>query len=332
MAAPSDGWQAGDGVLRAAVIGVGYLGRIHAIKYQKIPQVKLVAVADAHAEQACRVGEELSVPYYSDYKDIFPLVDLVTIATPTQSHFRVAEACLRAGLHVLVEKPMTTTLEEADALVALAERTGCLLQVGHLKRFHPAVVALRESGLLTAPRFIDGARLAPFKSRSLDLDVVLDLMIHDLDLVLYLFQSEVVDIDAVGMSVVTDQADVANARLRFRNGCVANLTASRISQEVVRRMNIFQNDGIFTLNFMQNQLSLVRRGVEKVAVAEMALSVAEETSLPVSNYDTLEAELRSFCTAIRTGAPPVVSGWDGRRALHLATLVRQAIYRSGEEG
>ncbi|MBF0461867.1 MAG: Gfo/Idh/MocA family oxidoreductase [Magnetococcales bacterium] len=301
--------------LRAAVIGTGYLGRIHATKYQHIPGVELVAVVDAQAEQARLVGDALSVPYYSDYTDIFPRADLVTIATPTRSHCRIAEACLRAGLHVLVEKPMTTTLEEADALVALARQVGRILQVGHLKRFHPTVVALRKSGLLCRPQFMEASRLAPFKTRSLDLDVVLDLMIHDIDLALYFFQADVVDVDAVGLSVMTDQADVANARLRFQNGGVANLTASRVSQEVVRRLKIFQPDSFFTLDFIQNRLCVVRRGAGAV----------EETLLPVQSYDTLEAEISSFCKAVQSNTPPVVSGWDGRRALQVATRIRQAI-------
>ncbi len=331
MDRPFDGHdETGEGMpLRAAVIGVGYLGRIHALKYQQIPWVKLVAVVDASPQHARRVGEELSVPYYSDYTEIFSQVDLVTIATPTWSHFGVADACLRAGLHVLLEKPMTTTLEEADALIDLAERMGRVLQVGQLKRFHPTVEALMHSGLLHTPRFIEASRLAPFKTRSLDLDVMLDLMIHDVDLILYFFQSEVVDVDAVGLSVVTDQVDVATARLRFQNGCVANVTASRVSPEVKRRMQIFQPDGFFTLDFIQKNLSMVRRGAERVSVSGTEVSVIEEVSLPVRDYDTLEAEIRAFCTAVHRGIPPVVSGRDGRRALQVVTRIRQAIYRPG---
>ncbi|MEO5363767.1 MAG: Gfo/Idh/MocA family oxidoreductase [Magnetococcus sp. DMHC-8] len=316
-------------VLRAAVIGVGYLGRIHAIKYQQIPQVDLVAVVDQQAQQVRRVGEELSVPGYLDYTDIFPLVDLVTIATPTHSHFAIAADCLRAGLHVLLEKPMTTTLAEADALVELAEQAGRVLQIGHLKRFHPTVAALAEGGLLRDPRFIEAVRLAPFKSRSLDLDVVLDLMIHDIDLILQFFQSTVVDLDAVGMSVVTDQVDVANARMRFQNGCVANVTASRVSREAVRRMKIFQSDGFFTLNFLQNDLSLVRKGEQRVTIQGTEVGVLEETTLPVRAYDTLEAEVSAFCTAVRQGLPPLVSGRDGRQALQVVTMIRQAIHQAG---
>ncbi|MEO5340075.1 MAG: Gfo/Idh/MocA family oxidoreductase [Magnetococcus sp. MYC-9] len=322
--------QAGtEPLLRAAVIGTGYLGRIHAIKYQQLPQVRLVAVVDAQVEQARRVGEELSVPYYTDCAAVLPHLDLVTVATPTRSHFAVAEACLSAGVHVLVEKPMTTTLAEADALIALADRAGLVLQVGHLKRFHPAVAALTRSGLLRQPRFIEATRLAPFKTRSLDLDVVLDLMIHDVDLILHLFQSDVVDVDAVGLSVVTDQVDVANARLRLQNGCVANVTASRVAREVSRGLKIFQPDGYFTLNFLDSRLSFIRRGAEKVFQAGIELSVLEEETLPVQPYDTLEAEIRAFCTAVRQGGPIAVSGRDGRRALQVVTMIRQAIYPSG---
>lgn len=318
-------------VLRAAVIGVGYLGRIHAMKYQKIPQVELVAVVDIHAEQARRVGEELSVPFYSDYTRIFDQVDLVTVATPTYSHFRVTESCLQAGLHVLVEKPITTTLEEADELISLAERVGRVLQVGHLKRFHPAVVALEQSEVLQAPRFIDSVRLAQFKGRSLDLDVVLDLMIHDVDLILNFVRSEVVDVDAVGMKVVTDHVDIANARLRFQNGCVANVTASRIARNATRRMRIFQENSFLSLDFIQNDILIVRRGEGGLSVGDDGSPIVEETTLPIQNYDTLEAEILSFCSAVRLRRPPLVSGLDGRKALHVVTMIRQAICRLGEK-
>ena len=316
-------------VLRAAVIGVGYLGRIHAEKYQKIPQVKLVAVVDTQAEQARSVGKALGVPSYSDYTQIFDQVDMVTIATPTFSHFSVAESCLRAGLHVLVEKPITTTLEEADALIALAKQTGRVLQVGHLKRFHPAVVALTQSDLLQKPKFIDSVRLAQFKGRSLDLDVVLDLMIHDVDLILNFVRSEVVDVDAVGMTVITDQVDIANARLRFQNGCVANVTASRIARHATRRMRIFQENSFISLDFMENDILMVRRGDGVLPPQGGKPPVVEETTLPIRNHDTLEAEILSFCTAVRMGQDPLVSGKEGRKALHVVMMIRQAIRRLG---
>ena len=316
-------------VLRAAVIGVGYLGRVHAMKYQMIPHVELVAVVDIHAEHARRVGEELQVAFYSDYTKILDRVDLVSIATPTHSHFRVAEACLQAGLHVLVEKPITATLEEADELIALAERLGQVLQVGHLKRFHPAVVALKQSGILQAPRFIDSTRLAQFKGRSLDLDVVLDLMIHDVDLILNFVQSEVVDVDAVGMKVVTDQVDIANARLRFQNGCVANVTASRIARNATRRMRIFQENSFISLDFIQSDILIVRRGNGVLPAQNDELPIVEETTIPIQDYDTLEAEIASFCTAVRLGQSPLVSGWDGRKALHVVTMIRHTIQQLG---
>ena len=316
-------------VLRAAVIGVGYLGRFHALKYQKIPQVRLVAVVDSQEEQARRVGEELSVSFYTDYRQIFDQVDLVTIATPTFNHFSVAHACLQAGLHVLVEKPMTTTLEEADQLIDLAQQVGRVLQVGHLKRFHPAVIALNQSHLLQTPRFIDSVRLAPFKGRSLDLDVVLDLMIHDVDLILNFVKSEVVDVDAVGMKVVTDQIDIANARLRFKNGCVANVTASRIAREATRRMRIFQENSFISLDFIQNDILMVRRGDGIMPAPNQPFPAVEEITLPIQNHDTLEAEIVSFCTAVRMGQPPLVSGKEGRKALHVVMMIRQAIHRLG---
>ena len=315
--------------LRAAVIGVGYLGRFHAMKYQKIPQVTLVAVVDSQEEQARRIGEELSVPFYTDYTQILDQVDVVTIATPTFLHFSVAQVCLQAGLHVLVEKPITTTLEEADQLIALAQQVNRVLQVGHLKRFHPAVIALNQSNVLQTPRFIDSVRLAQFKGRSLDLDVVLDLMIHDVDLILNFVRSEVVDVDAVGMKVVTDQIDIANARLRFKNGCVANVTASRIAREATRRMRIFQEGSFISLDFIQNDILVVRQGDGIMPPTNQPFPTVEETTLPIQNHDTLEAEIIAFCTAVRIGQPPLVSGKDGRKALHVVMEIRQAIRNLG---
>ncbi|WP_130471482.1 Gfo/Idh/MocA family protein [Candidatus Magnetaquicoccus inordinatus] len=317
--------QTGPRMLRAAVIGSGYLGRFHALKYHKLEDVQLVAVVDSSAERAQQVGQELGVSFYTDWTPLLADVDLVSIATPTQSHAAIAERCLQAGVAVLLEKPMTTTVAEADRLLAVAKERGVLLQVGHLKRFHPAVVALQSGGLLREPRYLESFRLAPFKSRSLDLDVVLDLMIHDVNLALALLQSEVVRVDAVGMPIVTTQSDVANARLQFANGAVAQISASRVAAESVRQMRIFQENGFFTVDFARNQLSLMRRNTHP----DNPVSAVESELLPITVYDTLEAQIRAFCHAVRSGEAAVVSGEEGRGSLQVVTWIRQAIAGSG---
>lgn len=311
--------------LRAAVIGSGYLGRFHAQKYKMIPGVTLMGVVDIDPERARQVGLELAVPHSHDYNDILDRVDLVTVATPTRTHFRITQACLAAGVHVLVEKPITVTLEEADALISLADDKQRVLQVGHLKRFHPAVMALNSSGILGTPRFIESLRFAPFKSRALDVDVVLDLMIHDVDLLLNFVGSEVMDVDAVGTPVVTDQVDIANARLKFQNGCVANVTASRVARDATRRIRLFQDDSFLSLDFIKGDILVMRRGVGTMDLDGMAVPAVEESTIPFRHYDTLEAEVRSFCDVVREGCQPLVSGRDGRKALEVVTAIRKSI-------
>ncbi|MBF0629197.1 MAG: Gfo/Idh/MocA family oxidoreductase [Magnetococcales bacterium] len=311
--------------LRAAVIGVGYLGRFHAQKYARIDGVRLVAVADLQPERATRVARELGVAAVDDYATLLSEVDLVSVVTPTDSHFRVVEQCLQAGVHVLVEKPVTTTLEEADRLIDLAEQHGVLLQVGHIKRFHPAVQALQGAGLLVNPLFIEAQRFAPFKNRALDVDVVLDLMIHDVDLILHFVGSEVVSMEAVGSGVITGKWDIANARIRFANGCIANISASRVARDATRRMRIFQQDALFDLDFMRPGLAVRRRGVGTREVDGVILPVIDEREFPLHPIDALDAEVRSFCAAVRSGGPVAVSGRDGRRALEVVMAIRHAI-------
>ncbi|MBF0270488.1 MAG: Gfo/Idh/MocA family oxidoreductase [Magnetococcales bacterium] len=311
--------------LRAAVIGVGYLGRFHAQKYARIDGVKLVAVSDLHAERAAKVAGELGVEAVEDFTALLSRVDLVSVVTSTDSHFRVVEACLQAGVHVLVEKPITTTVEEADRLIALADQHQRVLQVGHIKRFHPAVSALFGSGLLVNPRFIEAQRFAPFKNRALDVDVVLDLMIHDVDLILHCVHSEVESVDAVGSGIFSGKADIANARIRFANGCVANVSASRVARDATRRMRIFQDDALFDLDFMRPGLAVRRRGAGTWLLDGVTLPVIEEHEFPLTSTDALEAEVRAFCTAVATGSAPSVSGRDGRRALEVVMAIRRSI-------
>lgn len=314
-----------DRPLKAAVIGVGYLGRFHAQKYAQMDGVELVGVADLVPARARQVGKELGVSVFGDFSELLSLVDLVSVVTPSATHFSVAKACLLAGVHVLVEKPMTILLEEADVLVALAGQQQRILQVGHIKRFHPAVMRLERSGLLDRPRYIESQRWAPFKNRALDVDVVLDLMIHDVDLILHFVGSPVVDVDAMGTKVVTDHIDIASARLRFQNGCIAQVSASRMARESTRRMRIFQPNALIEIDFMQSFLRIVQRGSGEMVLDGIPVPAIEETRLPIERHDALEVEIQAFCQAVRGNTPPVVSGQDGRDALAVVTMIRQGI-------
>ncbi|NGZ25675.1 MAG: Gfo/Idh/MocA family oxidoreductase [Magnetococcales bacterium] len=311
--------------LRAAVIGVGYLGRIHAMKYKLLAGVELVAVVDSDESRLQQVSGELGVPGYQGIQELLGKVDVVSICTPTPSHHAIARWCLHAGIHCLVEKPVTVHLQEVDELIQLAQANKLVLQVGHLKRFHPVVTAMKAGGYLGQPRYIEAQRLAPFKPRSLDVDVVLDLMIHDVDLVLHFVDSEVEDVLAVGAPALTDRVDMANARLLFRNGCVASLTASRVANESTRRMRIFQNDSYLVLDFAEKNLQIMRRGDERQKLHGVEISSIEEIRPLVPVYDTLETQIGAFCHAVGHGLSSPVDGGQGRRALDVVIRIQDAI-------
>ncbi len=302
--------------VRCAVIGVGYLGRFHAQKYAALPESTLVCVVDANAERAQQVADELGCAAETDYRAILDRIDAVSIVTPTVTHHAVACDCLEHGIHVLVEKPITTTLDEADELIALASDRQCVLQVGHLERFNPAVRAL-GSRLAHPPLFVESHRLAPFKPRATDVNVVLDLMIHDIDIVLDLVRSDVTDIRASGASVLSDAVDIANARIEFANGCVANVTSSRVSQKSERKMRLFMRDAYITVDFQEKALDVYQKGH-----GEMFPGIANISHERVTcgESDALRDEIKDFLRAIRTGSAPTVTGEDGRRAL--ATALR----------
>jgi predicted dehydrogenase len=308
--------------LRTAVIGAGYLGRFHAQKYATLPGSRLVAIVDPDAATRERVGLELGVPGLADHRSLLGEVDAVSIVTPTPLHHPLARDFLAAGAHVLVEKPITSTLEEARELVALASARGRVLQVGHLERFNPAIVAIE--GLLEQPRFIESNRLAPFKPRGTDVSVVLDLMIHDIDLVQNIVRAPLASIDAVGAPVFTDAIDIANARLRFADGCVADVTASRISMKTERKLRIFQADTYLSVDLQQKVLTLVRKGAAAPA-GEMPQVAIDERSF--DQGDALRDEIASFLEAIVTGRRPVVSGEDGLRALETAIRIGELLGR-----
>jgi predicted dehydrogenase len=313
----------GVGPMRTGVVGVGYLGRFHAQKYANLPGSQLVGIADPSAAARDAVAAELGVAAYADHRALLGKVDAVSVVTPTPLHFAVAREFLEAGVHVLVEKPMTVTVEEGAALVEAARRAGRALQVGHLERFNAAVQAVQP--LLTVPRFIESARLAPFKQRGTEVDVVLDLMIHDIDLILSIVRSPVVSVDAIGSSVFSQEIDIANARLRFANGCVANATASRVSLKTERRLRLFQDDAYLSLDLHQKLLTVIRKGAGMTADGTPQVAIEERSFDP---GDALKAEIEAFLAAAAAGAAPAVTGEDGLLALRTAVSITEQVAAS----
>lgn len=307
--------------LRAAVIGVGRLGRYHAAKYAARPDVDLVAVADPTEANAREVAARHGCRAVRDFRELLPDVDLVSIAVPTELHCQVASACLEAGVHVLVEKPITRTVEEADALIALAKERRLRLAVGHVERYNPAFIAMREA--LARPFFIESERLAEFQPRVTDIDVVLDLMIHDIDLVQSLAGSDIISIDAVGTPVFSGEIDFANARLRFANGCVANITASRVSMKTERKLRIFEDAAYISLDLQQKILTLIRKRDTAPAPGQLPVSI-EEANL--EQGDALKSEIEAFLDCIRNDRRPIVSGEDGLRALETAIRITEQVH------
>lgn len=295
--------------LRGAVIGAGYFGSLHASKLAAHPEVELVAVADPDATRARSVAREAGCRAAGGLEEIAGSIDIASVAVPTELHYAVARPLIDAGVHVLIEKPIARTLEQADELVRLAAERGTVLAVGHQERFNPAFVALcAEPGRAL---FIEAERLTEFRGRGTDVDIVLDLMIHDLDLVLALVGAEPVHVSACGFSVFTDALDIANARLDFANGCVANISASRISQSPVRKMRVFQTDSYLSADLQAARLRCVRRS----AGAPGGVLVQEHA---YDRADALAAEIDSFVGAVRARRTPPVDGEAGRRALKLA--------------
>jgi predicted dehydrogenase len=306
--------------MRTAVIGVGYLGRFHAQKYAALERSELTAVVDVSAANRERVSAELGVRAIADYRELLGQVDAVSIATPTPQHFEIASAFLQSGTHVLVEKPITTTVEDARSLIEIAARNGRVLQVGHLERFNAGILAL--DGVLAVPRFIESHRLAPFKQRGTDVNVVLDLMIHDIDIIQDIVHAPIASLDAVGASVFSGELDIANARLRFANGCVANTTASRVSLKTERKLRIFQDDAYMSVDLQQKILTIVRKTGGEVKPDALPVQIEERS---FEQGDALRAEIESFLDCIATGKPPLVSGEDGMRALETAIRITELV-------
>jgi predicted dehydrogenase len=312
--------------IRAAVVGVGYLGRFHAQKYAALPDCDLVAVVDADAEVAGRVAAEVGTRPLSDYRALFGEVDAVSVVTPTQSHAEIAAGLLRSGAHVLVEKPIAETAEQAQQLIELARQNRRVLQVGHLERFNPAILAAEP--LLRAPRFIECHRLAPFRERGTEVNVVLDLMIHDIDLVQMIVGSPVASFDAIGTPVFSAEIDIANARLRFENGCVANVTASRVSLKTERKLRVFCDDAYLSLDLQQKILTVIRKRNPPAAAGELPVQIEEQS---FAQGDALLAEIQAFMKAIRGEGPVMVTGEDGQRALRTAIAISERVGDSPRE-
>jgi predicted dehydrogenase len=305
--------------LKVGVIGVGYLGRFHAEKYVHLQETELVGVADLNLDRAQEVAQALGTQAFADYQELLPQVTAVSVAVPTSGHFRVVQDALEAGCHVLVEKPITVTVAEADKLVRLARERRLILTVGHLERFNSAMEELKAR--VTRPRFIESHRLAFYKERGTDVDVVLDLMIHDLDHVLNLVASPVQEIRAAGISVLTDRIDLANARLEFADGCIANLTASRMSFKSMRKFRLFQSDAYLTVDFEDRELTMAFK-------KEGAMGPIPGVGLDTRRFppeDVLFKEILAFVEAMRTGQEPPISGEAGRAALNLALEIMAAM-------
>jgi predicted dehydrogenase len=302
--------------IRAAVVGAGYLGRFHAQKYATEEGCRLAAVVDTRPEARDALAKELGTAAIADHRELLGKVDAVSVVTTTPAHFAIARDFLEAGAHVLVEKPVTETVEQAQQLIDIAARCGRILQVGHLERFNPAIVAAGRE--LAGARFIECQRLAPFKERGTDVNVVLDLMIHDIDIVQSIVGRRIESIDAVGTPVFSGAVDIANARLRFEGGCVANVTASRVSLKTERKLRLFRDDAYLSIDLQQRILTVIRKRPTAPAAGELPVLIEEQS---FEQGDALRAEIRSFLDCIRHGRAPVVSGEDGLRALETAIRI-----------
>lgn len=322
------------GGLKIAVIGAGHLGSLHARMLAGIEGVRLTGIFDIDAAKATQVAGDLGVPVFGSVEEAVRSADGVSVATSTKAHFEISRMALEAGRHVFVEKPITETIGQAKQLVDLAARNHCKIQVGHIERFNPAILSLEQYNL--QPLFIESHRLAQFNPRGTDVAVVLDLMIHDIDLILSLVHSRVTRIDANGVAVVSESADIANARLQFENGCVANVTASRISQNRMRKMRLFQRDAYISIDFAQGMAEVFRLVDESHAQARstMLLGKIEQGSRKrvivyeqpeIREVNALRHELELFAQCIRDDREPAVSGKDGLQALEVAAEILAAI-------
>ena len=304
--------------IEVGVVGVGYAGSLHTAKYADLPGARLVAVADIDERRARETGEIYQVPGVTDYRDLLDKVRCVSVAVPTGQHYGVARDFLEAGIDVLVEKPITSTVADGRKLVDLARKKGCILQVGHLERFNPVVRELSQ--FIEAPKFVECHRLAPFVTRGTDVDVVLDLMIHDIDIIASLVHAPVAAIDANGVAVITDKPDIANARIRFDDGCVANVTASRVSMKRERKIRFFQSDTYISLDYDAKTAEVYRMEDRSQGWAGIRGQM-----IAAENGDALRDQIESFLESVATRKEPVVSGEDGLHALQIASAISERL-------
>jgi predicted dehydrogenase len=312
--------------IRVGVVGVGYLGQFHAEKYASMEGVELAGVVDIDAPRAKEIAKRCRVQPFFHHSHLFGKVQAVSIAVPTLLHYPITKDFFLQGIDVLLEKPISQTLEEADELIELAESKGLIFQVGHLERFNGALSALQ--GMVQSPLYIEAHRLSPFPGRGTDVNVVLDVMIHDIDILLSLVNSKVREIDAVGIPILTPHSDIANARIEFENGCRANVTASRVSKEKIRRTRIFLPNGTLSIDYLIQKVSFSKR-VDDPIKHKIPEIITEE--IPVKKVDSLEAEIHSFLQSVRDRKRVRVSGWDGKRALEVALQIIQKIDRLNKE-
>ncbi len=299
------------------MIGAGYLGRFHAEKYAALPEVELVAVVDVDEGRAEALASMHGARGATDVRELLGEVQIASVVVPIGAHFPIACALLGSGVHVLVEKPMAASLAEADHMIELARRAGLVLQIGHLERFNPALLAL--GGILNQPLFIESHRIAAFGPRGLEVSVVLDLMIHDIDIILNIVKSPVTAIRPTGLPVLSGEVDIAHARLEFASGCVANVTASRVSREPLRKIRVFQRDGYVSIDYLSRRVTVCRRvgGPEGFRITTEGLDFEKQ--------DALLMEIQSFVQAVREGTPAAVTGEEGRAALAVALAISEAI-------
>ncbi|MHC4138690.1 MAG: Gfo/Idh/MocA family protein [Planctomycetota bacterium] len=328
--------------LKAAVIGAGHLGKEHSRIYSEMPEVSLVGVVDTNKDAGEAVAQRCKTKYYSSFKEILGKVDVASVVVPTKSHYGITKELLNNGIHVLVEKPMTGTVSEAEDLIKLGRQNSVILQPGYIERFNPALEAIKK--LDVSLKFIECHRLSPFTFRSADIGVVLDLMIHDIDIILYLSKSKVKKIDAVGVNVIANKEDIANARIQFENGCVANITASRVSFEPMRRIRLFSENSYISLDY-QKQEALIYKKSPKLTLKSIDIEnkgVSNITDLKnfsfgdmlkierikMNNQEPLRKELESFIDCVKNDKQPVVSGEEGIKAIKIADVIREEINKN----
>lgn len=299
--------------IKVGIVGVGHLGAIHAKVCSNLHNVELVGVCDCNLERALEIGKKYHTRSYADYEDLFDKVEAASIVVPTSLHYNIAKDFLNRGIHVLIEKPITKTLSEADELIEIARKKDLIIQVGHVERFNAAVLALEK--YLKKPKFIECQRLGPFHKRVEDVGVVLDLMIHDIDIVLGLIKQDVVNIEAVGLSTMSAHEDVANVRLIFEDGTIADITASRVTKDVVRKIRIFQEDSYISLDYLNQEVTIFKKTGDKIL----------KEKVKVKKVAPLKEELESFIECVRAHKKPIVSGIEGKRALQVALEIIKKI-------